>query len=68
MRLPAAYNLSIYLMLGVGYGSFFVVGLLIYRGVKKNAEHLRARAATGEAGGPGELALSSSQPASPGGP
>ena len=29
-------------MLGAGYGSLFVVGLLIYRGVKKNAEHLRA--------------------------
>jgi hypothetical protein len=29
-------------MLGAAYGSFFVVGLLIYRGVKKNAEHLRA--------------------------
>lgn len=41
MQLPAAYNLSIYLMLGMGYGSFFVVGFLIYRGVKKNAEYLR---------------------------
>jgi hypothetical protein len=29
-------------MLGASYGSFFVVGFLIYRGVKKNAEHLRA--------------------------
>jgi hypothetical protein len=28
-------------MLGAGYGSFFVVGFLIYRGVKKNAEYLR---------------------------
>ncbi len=36
-------------MLGVGYGSFFVVGLLIYRGVRKNAEYLRARAASGAA-------------------
>ncbi len=41
MQLSAAYNQSIYLMLGVAYGSFFVVGFLIYRGVKKNAEHLR---------------------------
>jgi hypothetical protein len=66
--MPAAYNLSIYLMLGVGYGSFFVVGFLIYRGVKKNAEHLRAREAAGEAGGPGELALAPSQPADRSGP
>ena len=29
-------------MLSAAYGSFFVVGFLIYRGVKKNAEHLRA--------------------------
>ena len=29
-------------MLGASYGSFIVVGFLIYRGVKKNAEHLRA--------------------------
>ena len=55
-------------MLGVGYGTFFVVGLLIYRGVKKNAEHLRARAATGAADGPGGLALSPSQATGPRGP
>ena len=30
-------------MLGAGYGSLFVVGLLIYRGVKKNAEYLRTQ-------------------------
>ncbi len=29
-------------MLGAAYGSFLVVGLLIYRGIKKNADHLRA--------------------------
>ncbi len=29
------------MMLGVGYGSFSVVGFLIYRGVKKNADYLR---------------------------
>jgi hypothetical protein len=51
-RLGAAYNHSIYLMLGVGYGAFFVVGLLIYRGVKKNAEHLRALGGAGEPDGP----------------
>ncbi len=28
-------------MLGVGYGSFFVVGFLIYRGVKRNADYLQ---------------------------
>jgi len=39
---PAAYNHSIYLMVGVPYLSFSVVGLLIWRGCKKNAEYLRA--------------------------
>jgi hypothetical protein len=40
-------------MIGVPYGSLLVVGLLIYRGVKKNAEHLRALHRTGETSGPG---------------
>jgi hypothetical protein len=35
-------------MLGTAYGAFFGVGFLIYRGVKKNAEHLRALNATGD--------------------
>jgi hypothetical protein len=39
---PAAMNQSIYLMLGVPYMAFGVVGLLIYRGVKKNEAHVRA--------------------------
>jgi hypothetical protein len=30
-------------MLGAAYGSFSVVGFLIYRGVKKNAEYLQTR-------------------------
>src|SRR4051812_15691791 len=33
---PAAYNNSIYVMVGVPYLSFGVVGFLIYRGMKKN--------------------------------
>ena len=35
-------NQSIYLMLLVSYGSFGIVGFLIYRGCQKNAEYLRA--------------------------
>jgi hypothetical protein len=62
MQLPAAYNMSIYLMLGAAYGSFVVVSLLIYRGVKKNAEYLRARGVTGQADRAGEVALTSSDP------
>ena len=37
---PAAMNQSIYLMLGVPYLAFGVVGLMIYRGCRKNEEHL----------------------------
>lgn len=33
---PAAMNQSIYLMLGVPYLAFGVVGLMIYHGVRKN--------------------------------
>ena len=32
-------NQSIYIMLGVPYAALFVVGFMIYRGVKKNDEH-----------------------------
>jgi hypothetical protein len=38
---PAAMNQSIYLMLGVPYLAFGVVGLMIYRGCRKNEEHLQ---------------------------
>lgn len=37
---PAAVNQSIYLMVSVPYLSVLVVGLLVYRGVKKNREYL----------------------------
>lgn len=36
---PAAYNNSIYLMVGVPYLSLAVVGFFIYRGCKKNAAY-----------------------------
>jgi len=35
-NLPAAYNRSIYMMIGVPYASLGFVGFLIYRGLKKN--------------------------------
>jgi hypothetical protein len=38
---PAAYNASIYLMVGVPYLSLAIMGFLIYRGVMKNAEFRR---------------------------
>ncbi len=38
----AAYNYSIYLMIAVPYLSLAVVSFLIYRGLKKNADYLRA--------------------------
>ncbi len=41
--MPAAYNQSIYIMVGVPYLSFAVVALLIYRGCQKNAAYLQAR-------------------------
>ncbi len=37
---PAAMNQSIYLMIGVAYMTFGVVGFMIYRGVQRNAEYL----------------------------
>lgn len=37
---PAAMNQSIYLMLSVAYTTFGVVGFMIYRGAKRNAEFL----------------------------
>ena len=36
-NLPAAYNNSIYLMIGVPYASLGLIGFVIYRGVQKNA-------------------------------
>lgn len=41
-NLPAAYNASIYLMVGVPYLTLGVLGFLVYRGCKKNAEYLEA--------------------------
>jgi hypothetical protein len=38
---PAAMNQSIYLMLGVPYTAFGVVGFLVYRGMKKNDDYRR---------------------------
>ncbi|MBI2808262.1 MAG: hypothetical protein HYX68_25020 [Planctomycetes bacterium] len=38
---PAAMNQSIYLMLGVPYMAFGVVGFMIYRGARKNDEYRR---------------------------
>jgi hypothetical protein len=46
--LPAAYNASIYLMVGVPYTLLAVVGLLIYRGCKKNAEYLETLKQAGD--------------------
>ena len=43
-NLPAAYNASIYLMVGVPYTALGFVGFLIYRGCKKNALYLKAQA------------------------
>src|SRR4051812_40079497 len=37
---PQAMNQSIYLMLGVPYITFAVVGFCIYRGCQKNAQYL----------------------------
>jgi hypothetical protein len=64
-NLPAAYNASIYLMLAAGYGSFFVLGFLVYRGVKKNAAYLRA---CGRASEPGEPFRVAPQPVGEHGP
>ncbi|MEI7687760.1 MAG: hypothetical protein WCL32_22370 [Planctomycetota bacterium] len=38
-NLPAAYNRSIYMMIGVPYASLGFVGFLIYRGLKKNESY-----------------------------
>ena len=38
--MPAAYNQSIYLMVGVPYLSLGLVTFFIYRGCKKNAAYL----------------------------
>ena len=34
-------NQSIYLMIGVPYTALFIIGFMIYRGVKKNEAHRR---------------------------
>lgn len=39
-NLPAAYNRSIYLMIGVPYLLLSGVGFLVYRGCRKNADVL----------------------------
>jgi hypothetical protein len=39
---PAAYNQSIYILVGVPYFVLAVLGILVYRGVKKNEEFRRA--------------------------
>jgi len=44
-NLPAAFNASIYLMLGVPYLTLSVFGFLVYRGVRRNQEYLQAQAA-----------------------
>lgn len=38
-NLPAAYNNSIYMMIGVPYVTLGFVGFFVYRGLKKNAEY-----------------------------
>jgi hypothetical protein len=40
--MPGAYNQSIYLMVGVPYLSFTVVGFMIYRGCKMDAAYLQS--------------------------
>jgi hypothetical protein len=47
---PAAYNLSIYVMVGVPYTCLAVLGFLVYRGMKKNEAFRSAREALGESG------------------
>jgi hypothetical protein len=47
---PAAYNLSIYVMVGVPYFTLAVGAFLVYRGMKKNEAFRRAHAAIGEPG------------------
>lgn len=43
--LPAAYNNSIYLMVGMPYLLLGVFGFLVYRGLQQNARFVQARAA-----------------------
>jgi hypothetical protein len=45
----AAYNNSIYVMVGVPYFSFGIVGFLIYRGMKKNDAFRNGRVSEPEA-------------------
>jgi hypothetical protein len=49
-NMPAAYNASIYLMVGVPYAVLGVLGFLIYRGCKKNAQYRKTLAQAGEPG------------------
>lgn len=42
MNLPAAYNASIYLLIGMPYLLFASFGFLVYRGLKKNAQFMEA--------------------------
>lgn len=44
-NLPAAYNNSIYLMVGMPYLLLGTFGFLVYRGLKQNAKYLEERAA-----------------------
>ena len=52
---PAAMNQSIYVMIGVPYTAFAILGFLIYRGVKKNSAHF-ARIQAAQANDPTALA------------
>ncbi len=45
MRESRAYGLSIYLMLGMPVASLGIFSFLVYRGLRKNAQVLAARAA-----------------------
>jgi len=48
---PAAYNQSIYVMVGVPYLTFAVLGFVVYRGARRNADYLtRAKTEPGKAG------------------
>ncbi len=45
---PAAYNLSIYVMVGVPYLTFGLLSFLIYRGCKGNAQYWETQDKTGQ--------------------
>jgi hypothetical protein len=47
---PKAYNLSIYIMVAVPYTCLSVLGVCVYRGMKKNEAFRRAREALEESG------------------